>query len=89
MGPRVGEQPSIESVPWVVRHLTTSFSRRHARVSGGVRVVVAVWLVVVGSILCSIGDWPGALLFVAASLSFGATWADFWVANHLDRTINS
>jgi hypothetical protein len=54
-----------------------------------VRVVVAVWLVVVGSILCSIGDWPGALLFVAASLSFGATWADFWVANHLDRTINS
>jgi hypothetical protein len=34
------------------------------------RVVIGIWLLVVGSLLLSDGYWWGALIFVAAALHF-------------------
>jgi hypothetical protein len=42
--------------------------RRYPRTVVGVRAVVTVWLVFLGSVLMAHGYWAGSLLFVAAAL---------------------
>ncbi|MGD0985690.1 MAG: hypothetical protein ABSA65_18045 [Acidimicrobiales bacterium] len=69
---------SPKSVPWIVRRFVTKYEWRHVKVIVGVRAVVAVWLLVLGSILCAYGYWWGALLFLAAGLQG-------WVAYQMPR----
>lgn len=61
-------QSSPKSVPWIVRRSVTKHGWRHVKVVAGVRAVVAVWLLVLGIILCAYGYWWGVLLFVAVAL---------------------
>jgi hypothetical protein len=61
-------RPPPRSVPWVIRHLVTKYEWRHVKLISGVRAVVALWLVVLGTILCAYGYWWGLFLFVAAGL---------------------
>lgn len=59
---------SPQHLPWAVEHLTQDWHRRHPRAVVITESFVAGWLVVLGILLCSIGDWLGALLFGAAAL---------------------
>ncbi len=77
---------SPETAPWAVRRLTFATSRRYPRLVGSIRTLVALWLTALGALLCSIDDWPGALLFVAAGLMLVVAWADFWIARHVPRS---
>ena len=52
------------------------FGYGHPRTIGATQVLVGVWLVVLGAILCWGGYWWGASLFVVAALPF-------WVAYQL------
>jgi hypothetical protein len=61
-------QPPTKSAPWIVRRISTEFGRRHVKGIAAVRCLVAIWLVIVGSILCASGHWWGALLFAGAAL---------------------
>lgn len=69
---------SPKSVPWIVRRFVTKYGWRHVKVIAGVRAVVAVWLLVLGIILCAYGYWWGVLLIVAAGLSG-------WLAHQMPR----
>jgi signal transduction histidine kinase len=46
----------------------TQFGWRHVKGVAVVRLLVAIWLVILGSIFCASGHWWGAFLFVAAGL---------------------
>jgi signal transduction histidine kinase len=61
-------QPSTETVPRIIRGMSTDFGLRHVQGVAVVRFLVAVWLVILGSICCAFGHWWGALLFVPAGL---------------------
>ena len=61
-------QPSTRPAPWIVRSISTEFGRRHVKSVAIIRLLVAMWLVTLGSIFCASGHWWGALLFVAAVL---------------------
>lgn len=61
-------QPSPQHVPWIVRTLTGSWHRRHARLFIGIELLVSVWLVAVGVLVLARGYWEGALCFVGTAL---------------------
>jgi len=50
--------------------LTTSYDVRHPIVMAWVRFVPGAWLVVLAALLCSIGDWWGAVLLLPTGLAF-------------------
>jgi signal transduction histidine kinase len=47
----------------------TQFGWRHVKRVAVIRLLVAIWLVILGSIFCVFGQWWGALLFLAAGLN--------------------
>ena len=63
-------QPSTRPVPWIIRHgwPGTQFGWRHVKGAAVIRLLAAIWLVILGSIFCASGHWWGAFLFVAAGL---------------------
>ena len=60
--------PSARKAPWVVRRISTKFGRRHVKGVAFTRLLVAIWLVILGAIFCASGHWWGALLFAAAAV---------------------
>ena len=46
----------------------TRWGRRHPKGVTLIRVLAAIWLVVLGSIFCAFGHWWGACFFVLAGL---------------------
>jgi hypothetical protein len=46
----------------------TRWGRRHVKGVAVTRLLVAVWLVILGSVFCAYGQWWGALLFPVAVL---------------------
>jgi signal transduction histidine kinase len=63
-------QPSTNPVPGIVRHgwPGTEFGWRHVKGVAVIRLLVAIWLVILGSIFCATGRWWGAILFGVAGL---------------------
>jgi hypothetical protein len=61
-------QPSTETVPRIIRRISTDFGLRHVRGVAVIRLLVAVWLVILGSIFCAFGQWWGTFFFVLAGL---------------------
>jgi len=61
-------QPSTRPVPKIIRRGVTEFGWRHVKGVAITRLLVAIWLVILGAIFCATGRWWGALLFVAAGL---------------------
>ena len=61
---------SAKPVPRLIRPgwPGTQFGWRHVKGVAIVRVLVAIWLVILGSIFCASGHWWGAFLFVAAGV---------------------
>jgi hypothetical protein len=46
----------------------TQFGWRHVKHVAVIRLLVASWLVILGSVFCASGHWWGALLFAGAGL---------------------
>jgi hypothetical protein len=46
----------------------SAFEYRHARLFAVVRLLAGVWLLLLAALLCSIGDWWGAVCVPAAGL---------------------
>lgn len=46
----------------------TRWGRRHVKGVAVIRLLVAAWLVLLGSVFCAYGQWWGALLFPLAVL---------------------
>jgi hypothetical protein len=44
----------------------TQFGWRHVKGVAAIRWLVAIWLVILGSIFCATGHWWGAVLFAVA-----------------------
>ncbi len=61
-------QHPATTVPSVVRRLVPKYEWRHVKMFAAVRGLVALWLVVLGVILCAYGFWWGASLFTLAGL---------------------
>jgi hypothetical protein len=63
-------RPSAQPGPWIIRHgwPGSQFGWRHVKGVAAIRLLVATWLVCLGSIFCATGHWWGASLFVAAGL---------------------
>lgn len=61
-------RPATTTVPWVIRRYGTRFGWRHVKGIALIRLVVAVWLVLLASVLCADGRWWGAVLFGVAGL---------------------
>jgi len=59
---------STKPVPSIIRNGVTGFGWRHVKGVALTRLLVAIWLVILGSFFCASGHWWGALLFVAAAL---------------------
>lgn len=84
--PREGEQgpeavaASNEPLPWVIRYAMRKHGLRNVRRNAVIRVWVAVFLVILGCVLCALGSWFwfGALLFVPA-------WLNAWLAYRVPR----
>jgi hypothetical protein len=51
-----------------LRGLVPQYEWRHVKGIAALRVLVALWLVFLGAILCAYGYWWGAALFVVAGL---------------------
>jgi signal transduction histidine kinase len=62
--------------PLIMRFLLRPAAYRHPKAWGGVCSAVALWLFVLGVILCSVGFWWGALLIAVAAL-------ELWIAYRL------
>ena len=58
-------------VPSLIRRFSTEYGLRHVRGVALTRLLVTVWLVILGSFFCVLGHWYwlGALLFVPAALN--------------------
>jgi hypothetical protein len=58
-------------VPSLIRRISTDFGLRHVRGVAVTRLLVTVWLVILGSFFCVLGHWYwlGALLFAPAALN--------------------
>lgn len=54
--------------PFVRRHISP-WEWRHARGLAIFRVCLAAWLALLGSLLCGVGQWWGALCFLAAAVA--------------------
>src|SRR5215469_3433591 len=67
---------STPSQPLIIRILVRPAAYRHPRMWGSVCLAVALWLFVLGVILCSFGFWWGAALIAVAAL-------ELWIAYHL------
>jgi hypothetical protein len=52
-----------------IRGNGTQFGERHDKTVAIIRSLVAIWLVILGSIFCVLGHYWGALLFVPAGLN--------------------
>lgn len=61
-------QVATKTVPWPFRRWVTRYGWRHVKFVAVVRALVALWLIILGSIFCANGYWWGALLLVAAGL---------------------
>jgi len=61
-------QASTKTVPWIIRRFATKYEWRHVNGIAATRALVALWLVILGTILCAYGYWWGAFLFVVAGL---------------------
>src|SRR5215472_6833068 len=63
-------RPSTNPDPWIIRHgwPGSQFGLRHAKGVAVIRLLVAIWLVILGAFFCASGHWWGAFLFVAAGL---------------------
>jgi signal transduction histidine kinase len=61
-------RPSTKPVPPIIRRTVPPFGWRHVKGVAVIRVLVAIWLVILGSVLWAFGYWGGAFLFVAAGL---------------------
>ena len=62
-------------VRWIARWVVTPFGLRHVRGIAVIRYLVAGWLVLLGSVVCVLGYWWGALLFpTAAAVGALAYW---------------
>jgi len=61
-------QASTKTVPWIIRRFVSKYEWRHVKGIAAIRVLVALWLIILGAILCGYGYWWGASLFVAAGL---------------------
>ena len=62
-------QPPDRPAPWIARSVSTEFGRRHVKGVAITRLLVAIALVILGSIFCVLGHWWGALLFIPAALN--------------------
>jgi signal transduction histidine kinase len=60
------KQLSITPVPKIGRSISTGFGRRHVKGVAIVRYLVAIWLTLLGSVLCALGQFWGALFFPTA-----------------------
>ena len=58
---------------FLTKHLITSLDYRHPSVLADVRLAAGIWLVVLTTLLFSIGDWWAAPLLLAAAVTFTAT----------------
>jgi Na+/H+-translocating membrane pyrophosphatase len=61
-------QASTTTMPKFIERSVTNFEWRHTKGIAAIRVLVALWLLFLGSILCAYGYWWGAILFVVAGL---------------------
>lgn len=61
-----------EELPWLVRHLTGTWLRRHPRAFIAIELLVAMWVLTVGVILAAQGYWESVFcfLFVGSMLGF-------------------
>ena len=62
-------------MPWILEKLTRPWHRRHPRLTIMAWILGAYWVVFLGIMLCSIGDWAGALLFAAAGFLLWCAYA--------------
>jgi hypothetical protein len=62
------ERRSTRPVPMIIRGYVSQFGWRHVKVVAIIRSLVALWLVILGSVFCASGRWWGAWLFVAAGV---------------------
>ena len=60
---------SPRPVPRIIRRLTSQFEWRHVKGLAAWRVVLALWLLFLGSILLAYGYWWGASLYLGAGLA--------------------
>jgi len=44
------------------------FQSRHRGTVAAIRITVAMWLIILGTVLCSNGYWWGSLIFAVAAL---------------------
>ncbi len=72
--------PWTTPAPGIVRRIGTPFGWRHVKGVAVTRWLVALWLVILGSIFCALGHWYwwGALLFPLAVLNA-------WLAYQMPR----
>jgi signal transduction histidine kinase len=63
-------RPAARPVPPIIQHgwPGSQFGWRHVKGVALIRLLVAIWLVILGSIFCASGRWWGALLFAVAGL---------------------
>jgi len=62
------QQAQRKAIPQVIRRRVPQYEWRHVKGIAAIRVVVALWLLFLGAILCAYGYWWGASLFVVAGL---------------------
>jgi fatty acid desaturase len=62
-------QPPTRPAMWLARSVSTEFGRRHVKGVAITRLLVAIAAVTVGSTLCALGQWWGAVLFIPAALN--------------------
>jgi len=63
-------RPTTRPVTGFTRHEGpgTRWGRRHLKGVTLIRLLAAIWLVILGSIFCAFGQWWGACFFVLAGL---------------------
>jgi signal transduction histidine kinase len=63
-------RPPARPVPAIIRHgwPGSRFGSRHVRGVALTRLLVAIWLVILGSVFCASGHWWGASLYAVAAL---------------------
>lgn len=64
--PGGAERSSTRPVPGIARRIGTPFGWRHVRGVALFRLLVAIWLLCLGSAFCAYGQWWGAFFFPAA-----------------------
>jgi hypothetical protein len=70
------------SQPLLMKILVRPFVYRHPKAWAGLESAVAIWLIILGTILCSYGFWWGALLIAVAALQL-------WISCRLVRSVQS